>query len=162
MKTLPPMPGTPVRAACETLRRVSAHSASSSAPSWPILVETGRHRRRPRRAAVRSSSIDWSSSPTKAVPRSKPNVTIVTRQPSFSSPTRLATGTRTSSRNSSANSVDPAMVRSGRTSMPGVSIGMTNQVMPLCRESSVPVRTSSSQKSATSAWLVQILVPLTT
>ena len=38
---------------------------------------------------------------------------MVTRQPSFSSPTRLATGTRTPSRNSSPNSVDPAMVRSG-------------------------------------------------
>ena len=76
-----------------------------------------------------------SSSPTKAVPRSKDSVTMVTRQPSFSSPTRLATGTRTSFRNSSANSVVPAMVRSGRISMPGASMGMISQVMPRLRSS---------------------------
>ena len=84
-------------------------------------------------------------SPTKAVPRSKLSVTMVTRQPSFSSPTRLATGTRTSSRNSSANSVDPAMVWSGRMSTPGVSIGRMSHEMPRWRLSSGPVRTSSSQ-----------------
>ena len=74
---------------------------------------------------------------------------MVTRQPSFSSPTRLATGTRTSLRNSSANSSVPAMVRSGRISMPGESMGMMSHVMP--RLPSSPVRTSSSQKSATKA-----------
>ena len=84
-------------------------------------------------------------SPTKAVPRSKLSVTMVTRHPSFSSPTRLATGIRTSSRKSSANSVEPAMVVSGRISTPGVSMGRMSQVMPRCRLSSGPVRTSSSQ-----------------
>ena len=74
---------------------------------------------------------------------------MVTRQPSFSSPTRLATGTRTSLRNSSANSSVPAMVRSGRISIPGESIGRTSQVIPRLPMS--PVRTSSSQKSATNA-----------
>ena len=59
------------------------------------------------------------TSETNAVPRSNDNVTIVTRQPSFSSPTRLATGTRTSSKNTSLNSVDPTSVRSGRISTPG-------------------------------------------
>ncbi|CAM5487005.1 hypothetical protein SMICM304S_11125 [Streptomyces microflavus] len=44
---------------------------------------------------------------------------MVTRQPSFSAPTRFRTGTRTSSRKTSANSVDPASVRSGRTVIPG-------------------------------------------
>ena len=101
-----------------------------------------------------------SSSPTKAVPRSKDSVTMVTRQPSFSSPTRLATGTRTSFKNSSANSVVPPMVRKGRISMPGASMGMISQVMPRLRSS--PVRTSSSQKSATSACDVQIFEPVTT
>ena len=85
---------------------------------------------------------------------------MVTRHPSFSSPTRLATGMRTSLRKSSANSVVPSMVRSGRISMPGASIGMMSQVMP--RFLSSPVRTSSSQKSATSAWEVQIFEPVTT
>ena len=85
---------------------------------------------------------------------------MVTRQPSFSSPTRLATGMRTSLRKSSANSVVPSMVRSGRISIPGESMGMMSQVMPRFRSS--PVRTSSSQKSATSACDVQIFEPVTT
>ena len=70
---------------------------------------------------------------------------MATRQPSFSSPTRFSTGMRTSFRNSSANSDEPAMVRSGRTSMPGRSIGMISHVMPLCFGASGSVRTSSSQ-----------------
>ncbi len=70
---------------------------------------------------------------------------MVTRQPSFSSPTRLATGTRTSSRNSSANSVEPAMVWRGRMSTPGESMGRISQEMPRWRLSSDPVRTRSSQ-----------------
>ena len=52
------------------------------------------------------------------------------------------------------------MVRSGRISMPGASMGMISQVMPRLRSS--PVRTSSSQKSATSACDVQIFEPVTT
>ncbi len=70
---------------------------------------------------------------------------MATRQPSFSSPTRLATGTRTSSKNTSLNSSEPAMVRSGRMSMPGVSMGRISQVMPLCFGASGSVRTSISQ-----------------
>jgi hypothetical protein len=87
----------------------------------------------------------WSISLTKAVPRSNEKVTMATRQPSSSGPTRLATGTRTSSRNTSLNSVEPAMVRSGRISIPGVSMGRINQVMPRCLGASGLVRTSSSQ-----------------
>ena len=100
------------------------------------------------------------SSPTKAVPRSKDSVTIVTRQPSFSSPTRFVTGMRTSFRKSWANSVVPSMVRSGWISIPGESMGMISHEMPRLRSS--PVRTSSSQKSATSACDVQIFEPVTT
>lgn len=87
---------------------------------------------------------------------------MVTRQPSFSAPTRLATGTRTSSRKTSANSVEPASVRSGRTVIPGASMGMASQVMPRCLRAAGSVRTSSSHQSATSACEVQILDPLTT
>lgn len=87
---------------------------------------------------------------------------MVTRQPSFSAPTRLRTGTRTSSRNISANSVDPARVRSGRTVMPGASIGSASQVIPRCFGASGSVRTSSSHQSATSACEVQIFCPLIT
>ena len=92
-----------------------------------------------------TSCIEPSSSLTKAVPRSKLNVTMATRQPSPSSPTRLATGMRTSSRNISANSLTPVSVRMGRMSMPGLPIGMISQVMPLCLGTSGSVRTSSSQ-----------------
>lgn len=102
------------------------------------------------------------TSPTKAVPRSYDSVTMVTRQPSFSAPTRLPTGIRTSSRKSWANSSDPASVRSGRTVMPGASMGIASQVMPRCLGASGSVRTSSSHQSATSACEVQILAPLTT
>ncbi len=45
--------------------------------------------------------------------------------------------------------------------MPGVSIGMTIQVMPRCFGASGSVRTSSSQKSATWACEVQIFWPVT-
>ena len=80
-----------------------------------------------------------------AVPRSKRSVTFVTRQPSFSAPTRFSTGTRTSSRKTSLNSLSPCSVGSGRTSMPGRSIGMISQVMPRCFGALGSVRTSSSQ-----------------
>lgn len=89
-------------------------------------------------------------------------MTIVTRQPSFSSPIRFPTGTLTSSRNTSANSADPARVRSGRTVIPGASMGMASQEIPRCLGVAGPVRTSSSHQSATSACDVQILEPVTT
>ena len=81
----------------------------------------------------------------KPVPRSKLNVTMATRQPSFSSPTRLATG--------HAGLVEEHLAELGRCrrwssigriSMPGVSIGKITQVMPLCFGASGSVRTSSS------------------
>ena len=69
-----------------------------------------------------SRRIDPRSSPTSAVPRSKPKVTGA--QPSFSAPTTLPTRMRTSSRNISLNSLSPVSVRMKRTSMPGESMGM--------------------------------------
>ena len=41
--------------------------------------------------------------------------------------------------------VDPAIVLNGRKSIPGRSMGRANQVIPRCRLSSSPVRTSNSQ-----------------
>ena len=96
------------------------------------------------------------------MPRSKPNVTMATRQPSFSRPTRLATGTRASSKNTSENSDVPAMVLMGRISMPGVSMGNITQVMPLCLGASGSVRISSSHQSAIWANVVQIFWPVMT
>ncbi len=81
----------------------------------------------------------------KAVPRSNRSVTLVTRQPSFSSPTRSETGTRASSRNTSQKWLSPSIVFMGRTSTPGWCMSRISQVMPLCLGASESVRTSSSQ-----------------
>ena len=81
---------------------------------------------------------------TNAVPRSNESVTFVTRQPSFSSPTRFSTGIRTSSKNTSQNSDEPMMVRMGRSSMPGALMSMMSHVMPRCFGTSGSVRTRSS------------------
>ena len=127
--TIAPGPTVP-RADCDTLRLVSAHSASSSAAHRPSSRRcAGSCTSGARSAHSRNES---TSSLTNAVPRSYFNVTLVTRQPSFSAPTRLATGTRTSVRNTSANSELPSTVLSGRTSIPGRSIGRINHEMPRC------------------------------
>ena len=91
--------GTP-RVACETLRFVSAHSASNSAMQRPSSVRMLPRSRSTIFPLARSSQsrIESTSSLTNAVPRSYFSVTLVTRQPSFSAPTRFATGTRTSVR----------------------------------------------------------------
>ncbi len=126
---LAPVPGTDPASATETFRQTSAQRASSCAPICPMRRRISGSSQAPVLLAISrkplTSSIDWKNSETNAVPRSNPRVTIVTRQPSFSSPTRFSTGIRTSSKKSSANSVEPAIVRSGRTSIPGDSISMT-------------------------------------
>jgi hypothetical protein len=97
-------------------------------------------------AAVSSIMLrDSMTSPMNAVPRSKEKVTMATRQPSFSAPTRADAGTRTSSRISSLNSLLPTAVRSGRTWTPDVFMGMISQLMPLCFGAPGSVRTSISQ-----------------
>ena len=50
--------------------------------------------------------------------RSLPSVTLASRQPSFTSPTRLAAGMRTSVKNTSLKLGTPVIVRMGRISMP--------------------------------------------
>jgi hypothetical protein len=51
--------------------------------------------------------------------RSKSSVVVPTYQPRFSSPMRLRTGTRTSSKKTSLKTWPLAMLMSGRTVMPG-------------------------------------------
>ncbi len=97
-----------------------------------------------------------------AVPRSNRRVTLATRHPSFSAPTRLLTGTHASSKNTSQKWSSPSTVRIGRTSTPGVRMSRMSQEMPLCFGASGSVRTSSSQKSATCARVLQIFWPFTT
>jgi hypothetical protein len=167
----PPIPGMPVSLDWHTESFTIAHRASNSAlmcpisrrvpassqalpPSWPTRAASC--------ASVPTKRWSWIISLANAVPRSKRSVTLVTRQPSFSAPTRFATGTRTRSRNTSENSPSPASVRSGRISMPGESIDRISQVMPPCFGESGSVRTRSSQKSAAWAKDVQILCPETT
>ena len=53
-----------------------------------------------------------------------------TRQPSLTSPTTLATGTRTSSRKTSLKWESPVICRSGRTVMPGTCMSTMSMVMP--------------------------------
>ncbi len=86
----------------------------------------------------------------------------MTRQPSFSAPTRSVTGTTASVRKTSQKWLSPSIVRMGRTSTPGWCMSRISQVMPLCLGASGSVRTSSSHQSATWARVLQIFWPLTT
>ena len=63
------------------------------------------------------------------------------RQPSLSEPTRFSRGTTTSLKNTSAKFAAPLMCRSGRMSMPGVSMSMMRRLMPLCFGALGSVRT---------------------
>ena len=65
-----------------------------------------------------------------------------TRQPSLTSPTTLAAGTRTSSRKTSLKWDSPVIWRSGRTVMPGTCMSTMSIVMPsrLGRAGSVRTR----------------------
>ena len=74
--------------------------------------------------------------------RSLPNVTLPSDQPRPRSPTRLSFGMRTSSRNTSLNVWEPVMSTSGRTVIPGASIGHTKYEMPWCFGASGSVRAS--------------------
>ena len=79
--------------------------------------------------------------PTEA--RSDISVVRTARHPLPGSPTRLASGTRTSVRKTSLNSASPVICLSGRTSTPGVSIGSRNIVRPWCLGTSGSVRAIS-------------------
>ena len=95
--------------------------------------------------------------------RSCASAETVTPQPRPSSPRRFSTGTRTPSKNTSANIAPPAMFLIGRTVMPGVSIGTSRQVMPSCFAATcVCVRTSRIIHFDHIAIEVQIFWPFTT
>ena len=72
-------------------------------------------------------------------------------------------GTRTSTKNSSANSESPRMVWIGRTVMPGDFRSISSMVMPAWRGFACgSVRTSANIQSAKWPLVVHILWPLTT
>ena len=62
--------------------------------------------------------------------RSNASIVRATRQPSWSSPSTLATGTRTSSRKTSLKCESPVIWRNGRTVMPGTCMSTINMEMP--------------------------------
>ena len=72
--------------------------------------------------------------------RSLPSVTLASAQPPLTSPTRLAAGRRTSSRNTSLKAWSPVMSTMGRMVTPGASIGQTKYEMPRCLGTSGSVR----------------------
>ena len=57
--------------------------------------------------------------------RSFMRVVMATRQPSPAGPTRIESGTRTLSKNTSLNSASPVICTSGRTSTPGACMSST-------------------------------------
>ncbi len=59
-----------------------------------------------------------------AVERSCPRLVRAIVQPPFSSPTRLSTGTRTSSKNTSEKCEPPVMSRSGRLVSPSLCMSI--------------------------------------
>ncbi len=74
---------------------------------------------------------------------------------------RFSTGTRTSVKNTSLKPPPPVMLRIGRISMPGRSIGMMKYEMPRCFDTSLRVRAIRMPNFATSASEVQIFWPFT-
>ncbi len=77
---------------------------------------------------------------------------FATRQPSFSGPMTLPTGTSTSSRKTSLNSLSPVIWRSGRISTPFAVIGTASIEMPLWFGALGSVRTSAMPQSAKRAY----------
>jgi len=61
-----------------------------------------------------------------------PSVVMITLNPSFTSPTRWESGTRTSVRKTSLNRASPVIERNGRTSTPAEHISIRNTVIPRC------------------------------
>ncbi len=87
---------------------------------------------------------------------------IATAQPPLTSPRIRSAGTTTSSKNTSANSRTPLIISIGATVTPGVSMSTKNAVMPRWRDSGVPVRVNSTQRSEYWARLVHTFWPLIT
>ncbi|CNG99657.1 Uncharacterised protein [Mycobacterium tuberculosis] len=96
--------------------------------------------------------------------RSWPNDPVATRHPAFNSPTRFSTGTRASVKNTSLKSTSSwsDTDANGRRTTPGVSVGMSNALIPLCFGASGSVRTNVKSTSAWWAPDVHTFCPLTT
>ncbi|CNI62907.1 Uncharacterised protein [Mycobacterium tuberculosis] len=86
--------------------------------------------------------------------RSLPKAAIATRQPSFTPPTTSRSGTNTSSKKTSLNSVSPVISVSGRICTAGSVRSMIIAVMPLCLRTFGSVRTVASPRWQFTASLV--------
>ena len=73
-------------------------------------------------------------------PRSFVSTLMPTPQPPCNGPSSRSAGSETSVKNTSSNSADPVICRSGRTSIPGRSIGQRKNEMPSCLRASGSVR----------------------
>ena len=73
-------------------------------------------------------------------PRSFVSTLMPTPQPPCNGPSNRSAGSETSVKNTSSNSADPVICRSGRTSIPGRSIGHRKNEMPSCLRASGSVR----------------------
>ena len=84
----------------------------------------------------------------------------VTFQPEPTAPTRCASGTKTSLKNTSLNSASPLDCLMGRTSTPGARMLMKKLVRPSYFGTFGSVRASTRPKSAYCASVVQTFWPL--
>ncbi len=95
-------------------------------------------------------------------PRSNPSSAFATRHPSLTSPTTWSRGVRASVKNTSLNSESPVIIRIGRTSTPGWSIGTSRKLMPRCLGAAGSVRARTKIQLARWPAEVQIFWPLIT
>ena len=93
------------------------------------------------------------------VRRSDSNRCMIWTKPVPSAPTRLRTGTRTSSKDSSAVSEHhhPIFFRRDDTVKPGRSVSTTSKEIPACP--GPPVRTAVVTKSARTPEVMKVLAP---
>ena len=86
--------------------------------------------------------------PPPMLTRSLPSVARATVQPALGSPTTSSSGTKTSLKKTSLNSLPPVIWRSGRTSTPGAFMSRITIVMPACLGPSKSVRTVANPRFA--------------
>ena len=120
-----------MRALCRRKISTSIHDCArrwrtSGSPSRPARAHASM-------SGSIASSCSTCSFHTNEAPRSLASVVLATRQPSCSGPMRFSTGTSTSSRKTSLNSLSPVIWRSGRTSTPFAVIGIASIEIPVVR-----------------------------
>ena len=112
-------------------------------------------------AAASSSSIGLPSAVPAAIAiRSLANVVRASRQPSFTVPTTISSGTNTPSRKTSLNNAWPVISRSGRIKIPGELMSIRKYVIPLCFGASGSVRARQTPNCALCAEDVHTFCPV--